>query len=185
MSALAPGAGPPYGLRGRPLRQYRFGYSTTRQGGQFFVSPGGQFRMSLENRDCRISCRPSPNSTSRNCTRSTHRAAAAVTDTGGSLPITRHHDQIAELDGHNSSLIGWMMVVRTFAPRTSLAYSSRSADWLLSLSPHESSSYHGGRIPLQAAAPWLTTFRRPAHYPRPLLATVGVCWRSSRNSQEL
>ena len=81
-----------------------------------------------------------------------------------------------------ASLIGWVMVVRTFAPRTSLAILAVVPIGSFHYPTHEFSSYHGGEIPLQAAAPWLVL---AAHYPRPLLATVAVCWRSSRNSQEL
>jgi hypothetical protein len=41
-------AGPPYGLRGRPAPPVPLPPSRISQGGQFFVSPGGQFRMSLD-----------------------------------------------------------------------------------------------------------------------------------------
>jgi hypothetical protein len=56
-------------------------------------------------------------------------------------------------------------------------------------STHEFSAYHGGEIPLQAAAPWfgLAAYHIPetGALPAALLATVAVCWRSSGNSQDL
>ena len=60
------GRGSPYGLRGRPAPPVPFRQSTTSHRGQFFVSPGGQFRMSFAGR------------------RSIHPAPTAATDTRGS-----------------------------------------------------------------------------------------------------
>jgi hypothetical protein len=54
-----------------------------------------------------------------------------------------------------ASLIGWVMVVRTFAPRTSFAILAVVPIGSFHYPTHEFSSYHGGEIPLQAAAPWL------------------------------
>ena len=54
-----------------------------------------------------------------------------------------------------ASLIGWVMVVRTFAPRTSFAILAVVPIGSFHYPTDEFSSYHGGEIPLQAAAPWL------------------------------
>jgi hypothetical protein len=54
-----------------------------------------------------------------------------------------------------TSLIGWVMVVRTFAPRTSLALLVVVLIGSFHYSTHAFSTYHGGEILLQAATPWL------------------------------
>jgi hypothetical protein len=90
-----------------------------------------------------------------------------------------------------ASLIGWVMVVRTFAPRNQLNLTILVVVLIGSFhySTHEFSAYHGGEIPLQAAAPWfgLAAYHIPetGALPAALLATVAVCWRSSGNSQDL
>jgi hypothetical protein len=48
-----------------------------------------------------------------------------------------------------ASLIGWVMVVRTFAPRTSLAILAVVPIGSFHYPTHEFSRYHGGEIPLQ------------------------------------
>ena len=53
------------------------------------------------------------------------------------------------------SLIGWVMVVRTFTPRTSLALLIVVLIGTFHYSTHAFSTYHGGEILLQAATPWL------------------------------
>jgi hypothetical protein len=62
-----------------------------------------------------------------------------------------------------SSLIGWVMVVRAFAPRTSLATVVAVLIGSFHYSTHAFSTYHGGEILLQAATPWLilTAYRVP------------------------
>jgi hypothetical protein len=54
-----------------------------------------------------------------------------------------------------TSLIGWVMVVRAFAPRTSLAILVVLLIGSFHYSTHSFSTYHGGEILLQAATPWL------------------------------
>jgi hypothetical protein len=62
-----------------------------------------------------------------------------------------------------SSLIGWVMVVRTFSPRTSLALLVAVLIGSFHYSTHAFSTYHGGEILLQAVTPWLvlTAYRVP------------------------
>jgi hypothetical protein len=62
-----------------------------------------------------------------------------------------------------SSLIGWVMVVRAFAPRTSLATVVAVLIGSFHYSTYAFSTYHGGEILLQAATPWLilTAYRVP------------------------
>jgi hypothetical protein len=62
-----------------------------------------------------------------------------------------------------ASLIGWVMVVRAFAPRTSLAILVVVLIGLFHYSTHAFSTYHGGEILLQAVTPWLvlTAYRIP------------------------
>jgi hypothetical protein len=61
------------------------------------------------------------------------------------------------------SLIGWIWVVRTFAPRTNLALPVVILIGSVHYSTHAFSTYHGGEILLQAATPWLilTAYRVP------------------------
>ena len=61
------------------------------------------------------------------------------------------------------SLTGWVMVVRTFAPRTSLALLIVVLLGSFHYSTHAFSTYHGGEILLQATTPWLvlTAYRVP------------------------
>jgi len=54
-----------------------------------------------------------------------------------------------------ASLLGWVMVVRAFAPRTSLGILIVMLVGLFHYSTHSFSTYHGGEILLQAATPWL------------------------------
>ncbi len=54
-----------------------------------------------------------------------------------------------------ASLIGWVMVVREFAPRTSLATLAVLLIASFHYSTHAFSTYHGGEILLQAATPWI------------------------------
>jgi hypothetical protein len=54
-----------------------------------------------------------------------------------------------------ASLIGWIMVVREFSPRTSLTILVVVLIGSFHYSTHAFSSYHGGEILLQAATPWL------------------------------
>ena len=60
-------------------------------------------------------------------------------------------------------LVGWAMVVRTFAPRTSLALLVTVLIGSFRYSTSEFGIYHGGEILLQAATPWLilTAYRVP------------------------
>jgi hypothetical protein len=62
-----------------------------------------------------------------------------------------------------ASLVGWVMVIRAFAPRTSLAILAVVLIGLFHYSTHAFSTYHGGEILLQAATPWLvlTAYRIP------------------------
>ena len=62
-----------------------------------------------------------------------------------------------------ASLIGWVMVVREFAPRTSLAILVVLLIGSFHYSTHAFGTYHGGEILLQAATPWLvlTGYRIP------------------------
>jgi hypothetical protein len=53
------------------------------------------------------------------------------------------------------SLIGWVMVVRVFAPRTSLAILVAVLIGSFHYSTHAFSTYYGGEILLQAITPWL------------------------------
>ena len=77
-----------------------------------------------------------------------------------------------------ASLIGWVMVVRAFAPRTSLAILVVALIGSFHYSTHAFSTYHGGEILLQAAAPWLllTAYRVPEMdaIPAALLAAGAV-----------
>jgi hypothetical protein len=54
-----------------------------------------------------------------------------------------------------ASLVGWIMVVRAFAPSTSLAILVVVLIGSFHYSTHAFSTYHGGEILLQAATPWL------------------------------
>ncbi len=78
----------------------------------------------------------------------------------------------------SASLIGWVKVVRTFTPRTSLAILAVVLIGLFHYSTHAFGSYHGGEILLQAATPWLvlTSYRVPEMDPVPaaLLAAGAV-----------
>jgi hypothetical protein len=78
-----------------------------------------------------------------------------------------------------ASLIGWVMVVRAFAPRTSLAFLVAVLIGSFHYSTHAFSTYHGGEILLQAATPWLvlTAHRVPDMdaAPAALLAAGAVC----------
>jgi hypothetical protein len=60
-------------------------------------------------------------------------------------------------------LIGWIMVVRAFAPSTSLAILVVVLIGSFHYSTHAFSTHHGGEILLQAATPWLvlTAYRVP------------------------
>lgn len=62
-----------------------------------------------------------------------------------------------------ASLVGWVMVVRTFSPRTSLALLVAVLIGSFHYSTHAFSTYHGGEILLQAVTPWLvlTAYRVP------------------------
>jgi hypothetical protein len=62
-----------------------------------------------------------------------------------------------------ASLVGWVMVVRTFSPRTSLALLVVALIGSFHYSTHAFSTYHGGEILLQAVTPWLvlTAYRVP------------------------
>ena len=62
-----------------------------------------------------------------------------------------------------ASLIGWVMVVRAFSPRTSLALLVAVLIGSFHYSTHAFSTYHGGEILLQAVTPWLvlTAYRVP------------------------
>jgi hypothetical protein len=62
-----------------------------------------------------------------------------------------------------ASLIGWVMSVRAFAPRTSLAILVVVLIGSFHYSTHAFRTYHGGEILLQAATPWfiLTGYRVP------------------------
>jgi hypothetical protein len=62
-----------------------------------------------------------------------------------------------------ASLVGWVMVVRTFSPRTSLAILVVVLIGSFHYSTHAFSTYHGGEILLQAVTPWLvlTAYRVP------------------------
>ena len=78
------------------------------------------------------------------------------------------------------SLIGWVMVVRAFAPRTSLALLVAVLIGSFHYSTHAFSTYHGGEILLQAATPWLvlTAYRVPEMdgVPAALLVAGAVCF---------
>jgi hypothetical protein len=78
-----------------------------------------------------------------------------------------------------TSLTGWVMVIRTFAPRTSLAVLVAVLIGSFHYSTHAFSTYHGGEILLQAATPWLvlTGYRVPSMgaVPAALLAAGAVC----------
>jgi hypothetical protein len=54
-----------------------------------------------------------------------------------------------------ASLVGWVTVVRTFSPRTSLALLVAVLIGSFHYSTHAFSIYHGGEILLQAVTPWL------------------------------
>jgi hypothetical protein len=75
-------------------------------------------------------------------------------------------------------LIGWVMVVREFAPRTSLALPVVLLIGLFHYSTHAFATYHGGEILLQAATPWLllAAYRVPemAAVPAALLAAGAI-----------
>jgi hypothetical protein len=76
------------------------------------------------------------------------------------------------------SLIGWVMVVRAFAPRTSLALLVVVLIGSFYYSTHAFGTYHGGEILLQAVTPWLvlTAYRVPEMraVPAALLAAAAV-----------
>jgi hypothetical protein len=78
-----------------------------------------------------------------------------------------------------ASLTGWVMIIRAFAPRTSVAVLVVVLIGLFHYSTHAFSTYHGGEILLQAATPWLvlTGYRVPAMgaVPAALLAAGTVC----------
>jgi hypothetical protein len=59
-----------------------------------------------------------------------------------------------------ASLTGWSMVVRKFAPRTSLALLVTIFIGLFPYSTAAFEIYHGGEILLQAATPWLILEQR-------------------------
>jgi hypothetical protein len=75
-------------------------------------------------------------------------------------------------------LIGWVMVVRAFVPRTSLALLVTVLIGSFYYSTHAFNTYHGGEILLQAVTPWLvlTAYRVPEMdaVPAGLLAAVAV-----------
>ena len=87
------------------------------------------------------------------------------------------------------SLTGWVMVVRTFAPRTSLALLIVVLIGSFHYSTHAFSTYHGGEILLQATTPWLvlTAYRVPEMHAAPavLLAAGLYSLRFLRNLQDL
>ena len=62
-----------------------------------------------------------------------------------------------------ASLIGWVMIIRAFAPRTGLTVLVVVLIGSFHYSTHAFSTYHGGEILLQAATPWLvlTGYRVP------------------------
>ena len=76
------------------------------------------------------------------------------------------------------SLTGWVMVVRTFAPRTGLALLIVVLIGSFHYSTHAFSTYLGGEILLQAATPWLvlTAYRVPEMHAAPavLLAAGAI-----------
>ena len=76
------------------------------------------------------------------------------------------------------SLTGWVMVVRTFAPRTSLSLLIVVLIGSFHYSTHAFSTYHGGEILLQATTPWLvlTAYRVPEMHAAPavLLAAGAI-----------
>jgi hypothetical protein len=76
------------------------------------------------------------------------------------------------------SLIGWIWVVRTFAPRTNLALPVVILIGSVHYSTHAFSTYHGGEVLLQAATPWLvlSAYRIPkmGMVPAALLAAGAV-----------
>ena len=77
-----------------------------------------------------------------------------------------------------ASLTGWVMVVRAFAPRTSLALLVTVLIGSFKYSTSAFRLYHGGEILLQAATPWLilTAYRIPKMNAAPaaLLAVAAV-----------
>ena len=77
-----------------------------------------------------------------------------------------------------ASLIGWVMVVREFAPRSGLAILVVVLIGSFHYSTHAFGTYHGGEILLQTAIPWviLTGYRAPAMdvVPAALLAACAV-----------